>query len=354
MSEKQKKQIFVIMPFTKTPSRKQNALDEFFRTYLKRRIESDDSLKYQYRVTRSADSFDITQQIIRDIYEADIVLCDLSGHHANPNVMYELGVRLSVTNKPVILFREEHKDNKSIFDITGFYTYAYDPAPDKYRKLEDYIISKIRKFESGDEEYKSPVLQILNKAPSVIEKINRTRTAKILTSLLMQTNGLLSGFIGALLHHLDSNGIQCSFTTPEKTLDYFNKNIESLKQLSWEQLSFSPHMMPALNAYLIELPLTGLINEKLERHVNTFISQFYSCFFSNQYPWSSPVFNLIYAFLSEGVLLSIIIDRCMLLIREHTREEADEAIQTIEKILEQSYIYSEYRVYLNASAYNQK
>jgi hypothetical protein len=80
--------------------------------------------------------------IVSDLYTADIVLCDLSGVSANPNVMYELGVRVSVTNKPVILFRELAEENRKIFDIQGFYAFEYDPK--RYRELEEHIIEKLR------------------------------------------------------------------------------------------------------------------------------------------------------------------------------------------------------------------
>jgi hypothetical protein len=112
--------IFVIMPFGKTPTRQKQQLDSFYECNLKRVIEGCRDFKYQYRVSRSDDSFDINSQIIRSVYAADIVLCDLSGEHGNPNVMFELGIRLSTTSKPVIMFREKFTGNKPIFDVSTF------------------------------------------------------------------------------------------------------------------------------------------------------------------------------------------------------------------------------------------
>lgn len=59
-------------------------------------------------------------QIIKHLYEADMVLCDLSGH--NPNVFFELGVRTSL-NLPVALVRDEHTSLP--FDTSGLNTHAY-------------------------------------------------------------------------------------------------------------------------------------------------------------------------------------------------------------------------------------
>jgi ribose transport system substrate-binding protein len=151
--------IFVIMPFTATPCRTADQLTAYFDHHLKRRIERETSLRNRYRVHRSDDTFDITAGIIRDLQSADIVICDLSGPEANPNVMYELGVRLSITHKPVILVREKHPENKRIFDIAGFYAHEYDPL--NYALLEEHVIAKLRGFEAGAEAFYSPVLDLL-------------------------------------------------------------------------------------------------------------------------------------------------------------------------------------------------
>jgi len=156
---RQERTVFVIMPFTATPSRSQEQLTTYFEEQLKRRIEGEAGLGYQYRVFRSADTFDITATIIRDLQRADVVICDLSGPEANANVMYELGVRLAITHKPVILIRERHPNNKRIFDIAGFYTHEYDPS--NYAQLEEHVISKLQGFESGAQAFLSPVLNLL-------------------------------------------------------------------------------------------------------------------------------------------------------------------------------------------------
>jgi len=145
--DKETKTVFVIMPFSRTPTRDAADLTEFFQTNLKERIEAETSFKYRYVVSRSDDTFNITKKIIRDLYTADVVLCDLSGNEANPNVMYELGVRLAISNAPVILFREANKDNRRIFDIDGFYIEEYEVT--KYRPLGDYIVRKLKRFEDG-------------------------------------------------------------------------------------------------------------------------------------------------------------------------------------------------------------
>lgn len=146
------------MPFTTSPSRDKDQLTSFFENNIKRPIENS-SLQYSYDVHRSGDAFNITDRIIKDLYDADVVVADLSGRRPNPNVMYELGVRLSISDKPVILIREADAQNLDVFDISSFYIFSYDPL--RYSKLETHLIDKLARFESGEEVYRSPVREVL-------------------------------------------------------------------------------------------------------------------------------------------------------------------------------------------------
>src|SRR5437667_2407704 len=125
-AERATRRVFVIMPFVEGGTRNEAQLTAFFQNNLKRPIEQAD-LKSRYEVYRSGQAFDITTEIIRDVCRADIVIADLSGADPNPNVMYELGVRLAISERPVILIREQNLANKKIFDIYGFYAHPYDP-----------------------------------------------------------------------------------------------------------------------------------------------------------------------------------------------------------------------------------
>lgn len=62
----------------------------------------------------------IHARIVKQLVEADLVLCDLSQH--NPNVLFELGVRTSL-DRPVALVKDEHL--RLPFDIQGLNTHEY-------------------------------------------------------------------------------------------------------------------------------------------------------------------------------------------------------------------------------------
>jgi chaperonin GroEL len=156
--EQSTRRVFVIMPFERGGSRNETQLTAFFTNNIKQVIERA-TLRHRYEVYRSGQTFDITTEIIRDLCRADIVIADLSGVEPNPNVMYELGMRLAVSEAPVILIREKKPENKRIFDIHGFYTHDYDPYD--YGPLENHLIEKIGRLEAGEETYGNPVLAIV-------------------------------------------------------------------------------------------------------------------------------------------------------------------------------------------------
>jgi len=161
-NSKPEKRVFVIMPFGKTPWRDKHQLKSFFETHIKKAIEEVTDLDSGYKVELSDDTFNITDQIIRDLYGAEIVIADLSGEYPNPNVMYELGVRLTLSDKPVILIRENNPKNQKVFDVEGYYTHPFDALDiASCKKLEKRLIKKIKEYETGEETFESPVKKAL-------------------------------------------------------------------------------------------------------------------------------------------------------------------------------------------------
>jgi hypothetical protein len=276
-----RKNIFVIMPFSATPTRSASDLAEFFATNLKSRIENADALSHRYAVSRSDDAFNITEQIIRDLYDADIVLCDLSGPDANPNVMYELGVRLAITNKPVILFREAADANRRIFDIQGFHTFEYQAT--RYRELEDYILAKLKKFESGVESYESPILRVVQNVPSVVAQVKLDRAVALLdlmwTSMQACATGIdvvIDEFL-QISHEIslgDEPVIQRYLTTPE-----------TFAEVDWSGLSLRPRLPPAVHTFLSEPMLLNLLPAKQVARISKPIADYYGEYLAAESIW---------------------------------------------------------------------
>jgi len=334
-TDRPKKRIFVIMPFESTPTRKRVDLDAFFHINLKGRIEGDESLRFQYVVSRSADTFDITDQIIRDLYESDVVLCDLSGSDPNPNVMYELGVRLALSEKPVIAFREDHSTNRRAFDIQDFYTHPYSPL--RYTELEDFIIGKLQRFETGEDTFRSPVLGVVATTPSAVERIERRRAIRLLQGFLASLNGLCRVFNGSVdgLIAEELPGLQ---PRPEggDLVAFLQAHRGPLEPIEWHELQFSPRPVPPLNAFLSEAPLNGILPAREEKLVNTLVAEYFIYFFASRHGWDGPNFEYVITFASESALLCHIIKLCWAYAEEPRDEKKEVWLHEIRETVKHS------------------
>jgi nucleoside 2-deoxyribosyltransferase len=74
----------------------------------------------------------IHKRIIQNLYNADIVICDISGK--NPNVLFELGMRLAF-DKPTILIKDDQTD--FIFD-TGVIEHITYPKDLRFSKIVNF------------------------------------------------------------------------------------------------------------------------------------------------------------------------------------------------------------------------
>ena len=209
---KPEKVIFVIMPFTETPTRNKEQLSSFFEDTIKNPIEVEEFIN-RYKVRRSDETFNITEQIIKDLFAADIVIADLSGKQPNPNVMYELGVRLALSNKPVILMRENHPDNRNVFDITGFYAHPYDPF--KYGELQKHLIEKIHRFETREEVYESPILKVIGGNAALQHSALRELSSEKQWELVLQGIQIVAKYSAIAF---GSNGKRVSFSLPDREI----------------------------------------------------------------------------------------------------------------------------------------
>lgn len=192
-----RKNVFVIMPFTATPRRNAAELKSFFENNIQAPIQNAKTLANSYHVWRSGVTLDINAQILKDLARADIVVADLSGVVPNPNVMYELGVRLAATDKAVILIREDNPDNEKIFDIYGFYSHLYNPLD--YAQLEKHLIEKLGRLETGEEIAESPVLRIIGglvgrSAPNAV--VEPAEQRELVLGGAMEAARLLGGAFG--------------------------------------------------------------------------------------------------------------------------------------------------------------
>ncbi len=115
------KTAFVIMPFTEKGKQARSA--GFFDEVLKSLITpAGNAAGFGVITARREDSDIIHHTIINQLLNAELVIADLTDH--NPNVLFELGIRLA-KEKPVVLIKS--KDTGPIFDVDNMMrVYPYD------------------------------------------------------------------------------------------------------------------------------------------------------------------------------------------------------------------------------------
>ena len=103
---------FVIMPFVERQidGRSDGFFKEVYSSIIKPACER---AGFEPNTAERKGSDIIHTTILREILEADIVVADLTDH--NPNVMFELGLRMAMGKKPVCIIKS--KDTGSIFDV---------------------------------------------------------------------------------------------------------------------------------------------------------------------------------------------------------------------------------------------
>jgi hypothetical protein len=301
------KTIFVIMPFNESPKRNKSDLTAFFENQLKENLEKP-LFKKTYIVKRSKDDFNINEQIIKDVHKADIVICDLSGIESNPNVMYELGMRVSLTNKPVILIREENEKNKQIFDVGGFYAHPYDPFD--YKPLIQHIIEKIQKFESGTEKYESPILKALENNTPLLQKTSAERAGELLALMLNSVIQFRHIFMYYLYQYFDYKKSKIDLGENSSNLEEkLQKNFEQLKEVDLSEFHFQFFSQPTFEFYLSNQYLNDedLVPARMSVSFSLFLNAYYIYYFGSDishFVWSAEKIKF---FLTEtGILNSML------------------------------------------------
>jgi len=127
----------------------------------------------------------IILDILKQIVDADMVVCDLSAR--NPNVMYELGVRQAF-DKPTVLIKD--KKTPRIFDVAGLRTEDYDET-----LRVDTVASNVRSISAA-------MVATLDAGPddvnSLIRLLSMSRATLPDSEKLSSDTAVLLGAIGEL------------------------------------------------------------------------------------------------------------------------------------------------------------
>lgn len=121
-------------------------------------MDAVSSAEFECKLVSDDDSVGVIQdRIVNNVYNSDIVVCDVS--HKNPNVMFELGMRLAFDKAVVIV-----KDDKTEYSFdTGIIEHVEYPRDLRFTKIEIFkrkLQDKVRStYVSSLKEGYSPFLK---------------------------------------------------------------------------------------------------------------------------------------------------------------------------------------------------
>lgn len=153
-----------MMPFSQTSeSHTADYWTRFYECFLKPQIESR---KYACRRSK-AQPESIVKGILRDLYDADLVVAVLTDHNAN--VWYELGIRHALRIGTVMLIEE---GQRIPFDISAYGVLTYEDSLAGLRPFASALDEFIAKVEQ-EHPVDSPVYEFLG--PSTFEGLEAKR-----------------------------------------------------------------------------------------------------------------------------------------------------------------------------------
>lgn len=169
------KKCFIVCPIgdENTPTRKRS--DQLF-THVLTPVCTLCGLE-PIRVDKLHDTNSLTDTIIKNLQDCDLVIADLTEH--NPNAFFELGYRFAL-GKPLIHLIE--KGTKLPFDISAIRTLSYDLSDlDSVKELKDRLTQTINSINfddnnslnnnSSSDNFNSQILQELFKIQDSIKDL---------------------------------------------------------------------------------------------------------------------------------------------------------------------------------------
>lgn len=151
-----KKKCFIITPIGDENSSIRRHIDGVINSAIDPVLKK---FNYELKVShQSVNSGSIKGEIIRDIYEADLVIANLT--YQNPNVMYEVAIR-HCAGKPIIHIAEDI--NLIPFDINDHRTFPYVNDMEGVRTLKEVLSEVIEDIESNLGKISNPIIDNIGK-----------------------------------------------------------------------------------------------------------------------------------------------------------------------------------------------
>ncbi|WP_342546266.1 hypothetical protein NST69_16585 [Paenibacillus sp. FSL P2-0089] len=190
---------FVMMPIADIP---EYGAGHFDRVYKHLIIPA--CVKAGFKASRADDTKSsnlIILDILQQIYNADMVICDLSAK--NPNVMYELGIRQAF-ELPTVLIKDDITsrifDISSLRDVEYDHTLRIDTVGVSIDALSDALTSTYNAFVNGEKKHINSIVSLLGISPA---KVHQTEISQD-TSLILDSIKQLYSRINAIENDKDN------------------------------------------------------------------------------------------------------------------------------------------------------
>lgn len=183
-----KKRCFIITPSGNDNDSIRRHIDGIIDAAIKPALEPDYEVVAAHKITETGT---ITKQIIKEIYQDELAIANLTGN--NPNVMYELAIRYCL-GKPVLTIAE--KGTNLPFDVMPERTIFYVNDPQGSLDLKDAIRSYVLNVDLAKRE--SPIHAILKEIDADAEALSIIKSSKKGTLPQGSTNEVLIHILNKL------------------------------------------------------------------------------------------------------------------------------------------------------------
>lgn len=183
-----KKRCFIITPIGNDNDSIRRHIDGIIDAAIKPALEPDYEVVAAHKITETGT---ITKQIIKEIYQDELAIANLTGN--NPNVMYELAIRYCL-GKPVLTIAE--KGTNLPFDVMPERTIFYVNDPQGSLDLKEAIKSYVLNIDLTKIE--SPIHAILKEIDADAEALSLVKSSLKETSVEDSTSEILMHILNKL------------------------------------------------------------------------------------------------------------------------------------------------------------
>lgn len=224
--EPKQKTCFAIMPIADHPDYTPGHFTRVYNHLIKPACE-----RAGYKVIRADDakaSHMIMFDILKNIVECDMAICDLSSKNAN--VFYELGLRQAF-NKKTILITDGMTNTP--FDITGFRYVKYSESLRVDTVMSDVaeISAMLEETEMASEDDINSIVNLLKIQPAHINKVQLNEQESVVYELIKN----LDAKVSALSQNQRNTVINSSYYT--STANEHSKDQTTLSGKSFEEIA---------------------------------------------------------------------------------------------------------------------